>query len=82
MSLARHDPDAYFESQGGWPDDWTELDELYYREWSTTVEEQTPPSEPDDLGEPCGAWFEDEAPTTDDKDTRPIRPRPGPRSAA
>jgi hypothetical protein len=83
MSIARHDPDAYFESQGGWPDDWTELDELYYREWSSRVDRSAPSPEPEDLGEPCGSWFEDEAPRPA-KDSRPIRPgpKPGPRSAA
>jgi hypothetical protein len=91
MSIARHDPDAYFESQGGWPelaapnlpDDWTPLDALYFEEWSVTIDLSVPPPEPEDLGEPSGSWFDDEVPDHA-KDTRPIRPgpQPGPRSAA
>jgi hypothetical protein len=79
MSEARHNPEAFFEANGGWPDDWSELDELYFREWSARVDRSAPDPQPEDCGEPCGSWFEDEA-----KDSRPTRPdpKPGPRSAA
>jgi hypothetical protein len=44
------------------PEDWTQLDELYYQEWSTKVSESAPPPEPEDLGEPSGSWFDDDPP--------------------
>jgi hypothetical protein len=74
MSVARHNPEVYFEANGGWPEpaDWWE-----YTRWTTAVDEQAPDPEPQDLGEP-DPWF----PAEPAKDTRPIRPRPGPRSAA
>jgi hypothetical protein len=45
-----------------WPDDWTQLDELYFQEWSTTVDQSAPPPEPEDLGDPSGCWFDDDPP--------------------
>jgi hypothetical protein len=84
MSEARHNPEAFFEANGGWPDDWNELDELYFREWSARVDRSAPDPQPEDYGEASGSWFEDERPDPAAKDSRPIRPgpKPGPRSAA
>jgi hypothetical protein len=75
MSIARHDPDTYFESQGGWPEYWP--DALYYDRWLTMIDQSAPDPAPQDLEEP-DPWF----PAEPAKDPRPIRPRPNPRSAA
>jgi hypothetical protein len=45
-----------------WPEDWTQLDERYFQEWSTTVDLTAPDPEPEDLGEPSGSWFDDDPP--------------------
>jgi hypothetical protein len=63
-SLARHDPAAYFESQGGWPEGrWVPTDEDWadYAAYLDSLP-AGPDPEPEDLGEPEGRAFPDEEP--------------------
>jgi hypothetical protein len=62
-NLARHDPDAYFESQGGWPETYqpTPADWAEYQAWRDSLP-AGPEPEPEDLGEPQGQCFPDEEP--------------------
>jgi hypothetical protein len=63
MNPARHDPDAYFESQGGWPADWPgPPDREAYERWLQEIDHRAPQPQPEDLGEPCGSWFTDDPP--------------------
>jgi hypothetical protein len=59
-NLARHNPEVYFESQGGWPDPPTTGD--WYPGWANDVDAEAADPTPEDLVGPCGQAFPDQEP--------------------